>query len=198
MADLRLRRKPSRAVFSKESQVTIKYTPDKYSANKFVTWRLLTYDEIPAWHQDNEYIRSGYRPETNSIRPCFASWLYVHNEAANIFTHLIPAIASLICEALLLGYFRVTYPAATHGDRLAFAFFLLAAASCLGMSATYHTLMNHSASISNLWLRLDYVGIVILTLGDFESGIYLVFYCEPILQQVYWIMVSRQYRSQAL
>jgi adiponectin receptor len=49
--------------------------------------------------------------------------------------------------------------------------------------------MNHSIHVSNLWLRLDFVGIIVLTLGDFVSGIYMVFYCEPTLQKIYWTMV---------
>ena len=108
----------------------------------------------------------------------------------NIFTHLIPAIISMLCGMMLFPFFHSYYPTSTSADKLVFAFFLLAAAICLGMSATYHTLMNHSSSVSELWLRMDYVGIVILTLGDFVSGIYLIFYCEPALQRVYWTMVS--------
>ena len=151
---------------------------------------LQTYDQMPMWHQDNEYIRSGYRRETNSARQCFASWWYMHNETANIFSHLIPAIISMLCGMMLFPFFNSYYPTSTTADKLVFAFFLLAAAICLGLSATYHTLMNHSSSVSDLWLRLDYVGIVILTLGDFVSGICLIFYCEPALQRVYWRIVS--------
>ena len=50
--------------------------------------------------------------------------------------------------------------------------------------------MNHSAHFSDLWGRIDYTGIIILILGDFVSGIYVGFYCEPILQNTYWTMVS--------
>ena len=151
---------------------------------------LLGYDEIPAWHQDNEYIRSGYRPETKSAYLCFASWAYIHNETANIYSHLLPSITSLACQLVIARVLSVKYPRSTVGDRLIFTFFFLTASTCLGMSASYHTLMNHSAKVSNLWLRLDYVGIIILTLGDFVSGIYLVFYCEPTLQKIYWSMVT--------
>lgn len=150
---------------------------------------LLDYDQIPAWHQDNEYIRSGYRPETKSAYLCFGSWAYIHNETANIYSHLVPAITALACQAVVARVLAVRYPNSMIGDRFIFAFFFLTASVCLGMSASYHTLMNHSATVSNLWLRLDYVGIIILTLGDFVSGIYLVFYCEPTLQKVYWSMV---------
>ncbi|KAI4279868.1 MAG: hypothetical protein L6R38_004903 [Xanthoria sp. 2 TBL-2021] len=151
---------------------------------------LLRYDQIPTWHQDNEYILSGYRPESNSTYLCFASWAYLHNETANIFSHFIPSMVWLACQAIIARVLAIKYPDSTIGDRLIFAFFFLTASVCLGISATYHTLMNHSATVSNLWLRLDYVGIMILTLGDFVSGIYFVFYCEPTLQKVYWSMIS--------
>jgi len=151
--------------------------------------KLLSYDEIPEWHQDNEFIRNGYRLESYSAAACFASWTYLHNESVNIFSHLLPSVLALTAEAFLYHYFSIRYPRSTYGDRLVFAFFLMTAAVCLGMSATYHTLMNHSQKVSELWLRLDYVGIIILTLGDFVSGIYMVFYCEPTLQKVYWAMV---------
>ncbi|KAI4095298.1 MAG: hypothetical protein LQ339_007297 [Xanthoria mediterranea] len=150
---------------------------------------LLHYHRIPAWHQDNEHVLSGYRPESKSTYLCFASWAYLHNETANIFSHFIPSIISLACQAIIARVLAIKYPDSTVGDRLIFAFFFLTASVCLGMSATYHTVMNHSATVSNLWLRLDYVGIIILTLGDLVSGIYQVFYCEPTLQNVYWSMI---------
>ena len=150
---------------------------------------LLTYDEISEWHQDNEHILSGYRPETNSVALCFASWAYIHNETFNIFSHLVPTIASAVCLGLLHYYFLERYPDATTGDQLVFGFFLLTAAICFWISSTFHTLLNHSAAVSKLWLQLDYVGIVILTLGDFVSGIYLIFYCERTLRKAYWTMV---------
>jgi adiponectin receptor len=151
---------------------------------------LQSYHEIPEWYQDNDNILHGYRPESNSACACFASWLYVHNETVNIYSHLLPAVLSLIAEGLIYHYFRARYPEATIGDRLIFAFFLLTAATCLDLSAIYHTMMNHSIHVSNLWLRFDFVGIVVLTLGDFTSGIYMVFYCEPTLQKIYWTMVQ--------
>ncbi|RAL04421.1 hemolysin III family protein [Aspergillus ibericus CBS 121593] len=150
---------------------------------------LLSYDEIPEWYQDNEYIRHGYRPVSNSTHACFASWLYLHNETVNIYSHLIPAVFFLAGEGLFYQYLQARYPDATLGDHAVFAFFLLTAVICLGMSATYHTLMNHSLHVSDLWLRLDYVGIIVLTLGDFVSGIYMVFYCEPLLRRIYWGMI---------
>ena len=150
---------------------------------------LLTYDEIPEWYQDNKFVHRGYRPQSNSTRACFASWLYIHNKTVNIYSHLLPGILFLIGQGVMYQYFRDRYPMATIGDRLILVLFLLTAATCLGLSAIYHTLMSHSIDVSHLWLRLDLVGIIVLTLGDFVSGIYMIFYCEPDLQRMYWTMV---------
>lgn len=150
---------------------------------------LSSYDDLPSWHQDNDFIRRGYRPVSNSIRKSLESWLYLHNETINIFSHLIPAVLFFAGEGLMYQYFEVHYPKSTNQDRLAFAFFLLTVATCFFLSVTYHTLMNHSDYISHILLRIDFVGIVIHTVGNFVSGIYMVFYCEPTLQSVYWTMV---------
>jgi len=150
---------------------------------------LLTYDELPEWYRDNEYIRRGYRPESRSMRACFASWFYLHNETVNIFSHLIPSLVFLSAEGWIFKYFDNGYSQARLLDRIVFAVFLLTAFICLGLSATYHTFMNHSPGVSHLLLRVDFIGIVILTCGDFVSGIYVGFYCEPTLQRVYWAMI---------
>jgi adiponectin receptor len=150
---------------------------------------LLSYDEIPEWYRDNKYIQHGYRPVSFSARVSLASWLYLHNESVNIYSHLLPAIGFLFGEWYILHYLHSRYSNATTSDDLIFSFFLLAATGCLGLSTTYHTMINHSPNIEALWLRLDLVGIVLLTLGDFVSGIYMVFWCEPLQRKIYWSMV---------
>ncbi|KAJ5094337.1 hemolysin-III channel protein Izh2 [Penicillium angulare] len=151
---------------------------------------LLSYNELPEWYQDNPFIHVGYRPVSNSTRKCFASLLYLHNESVNIYSHLIPAIAFLVSQWCLYQYLQVWYPSTSLDDQIIFAFFLLTASICLGLSATYHTLASHSHDTCNRWLQLDFIGIVILTLGDFISGIHMIFYCEPDLKLVYWGMIA--------
>lgn len=150
---------------------------------------LLSFDEIPVWLQDNNCIRSGYRPISHSAKRCFESWFYMHNESISIFTHLVPAILLLFAEAIIQPLFEVRYPDATITDRIVFSVFLTTATVCLGVSAGYHTLLNHSKHISELSLRCDFVGIVILTLGFFISGVYIGFYCDPKVRWIYWGMV---------
>lgn len=152
---------------------------------------LLSFDELPEWRQDNEYILHGYRPISGSAQVSFRSWLYTHNESVNIYSHLIPAIIFLLGEWYIQVYLLNRYSSLTGADFFIFTFFLLTAIICLGLSTTYHTLMNHSHEVEQLWLRCDLVGIVVLTLGDFVSGIYMVFWCEPLQRKIYWAMVSQ-------
>ena len=151
--------------------------------------RLLSFQEIPDWHKDNEFVLHGYRPEFKAARACLNSLYYLHNETVNIYTHLIPATLTILAEGLFFQYLDRHYPNAKKTDYIIFGFFILTAVICYLISSTYHTMMCHSEHISQLWLRVDFIGIVILTLGDFVSGIYLVFYCEPLLQKIYWSMV---------
>ncbi|KAL8680934.1 MAG: hypothetical protein Q9186_002894 [Xanthomendoza sp. 1 TL-2023] len=45
---------------------------------------LLQYHTLPAWHQDNAYILTSYRPTpTHSVARCLQSLLYLHNETRN-------------------------------------------------------------------------------------------------------------------
>lgn len=152
--------------------------------------RLLPYDEIPEWYQENEHILHGYRPVSGSVKTSFSSWKYIHNETINIYSHLLPAVAFVLGIWYISQYLHSRYAEVTIADEFIFVFFLFTAAVCLGFSTTYHTLLNHSLALETIWLRLDFVGIVFLTLGDFVSGIYVAFWCEPLLRKIYWAMVS--------
>lgn len=43
--------------------------------------KILSWNEIPAWMQDNVYITGGYRPQTNSYVECLKTLFYLHNES---------------------------------------------------------------------------------------------------------------------
>ena len=156
---------------------------------------LLTYDQIPEWYQDNQYVLTGYRPVSGSVRLSIRSWFYIHNESINIYTHLVPAIAFLFGAWYVVDYLHRTYPEVRMVDDLILGFSILTATICLGLSTTYHTLINHSFAVEVFWLRLDFIGIVVLTLGSFVSGIYVVFWCEPMQRRSYWAMVCTRETS---
>ncbi|XXH01983.1 hypothetical protein Hte_008347 [Hypoxylon texense] len=149
---------------------------------------LLSYDDIPAWYQDNPHIRRGYRPVSHSVRACVRSWTYAHNETMNIYTHLVPAVALLICG---LVYVSIRLRGHTDGgDAAVVVGLMLCEVACLGFSSAYHTLLCHSRAVESLWLRLDFVGIILLILGSVVSGVYVGFWCETLERTIYWSMVG--------
>ena len=151
---------------------------------------LVRWDDLPSWQQDNRYILSGYRPASGSFWGSFSSLGYAHNETVNIYSHLIGAILFTTVGGVLYSVLGSRYPAASKGDVFAFGCFFGGAALCLGMSATYHTISNHSPQVASLGNKLDYVGIVFLTVGSFMGSIFYGFFCEPRMQEIYWTMVS--------
>ncbi|KAK2605611.1 hypothetical protein N8I77_008437 [Diaporthe amygdali] len=171
-----------------ELPITFHNTPTR-AMTKPPKPKLIPFDELPEWYQDNPHIHHGYRPVSGSTRASIASWRHVHNEIINIHTHLVPCAAFLLGEWYVLQHLHARYGTVALADDLVFTAFLLAAAACLGLSAAYHTLINHSQAVEHMWLRLDLVGIVLLTVGDLVSGVYMVFWCEPLQRWIYWAMI---------
>lgn len=168
--------------------------------NPISAWKrleLLSIDLVPSWYGENPYIYTGYRPVFAAAMPCFRSWLYLHNQTANIYTHLVPGLVAVIGNAVLALYFSANYPGATLADRLVFHLYLTACAVCFGVSAAYHTLLCHSMELADFWIRLDYVSISALIMASFVPGLYMGFYCEPMLLRSYLGVVSYNVPSRA-
>lgn len=158
---------------------------------------LLSWEDLPHWRRDNHYILNSYRPTSDSYFESFGSLFYLHNEIFNIHSHLSAAFLFLLLAAYLylsssnlLAPFEVSTPAScTSADILAFSSFFTGAVLCLGISAAYHTISNHSPLVNQWGNQLDYVGIVALITGSFIPSVYYGFYCDPHLQKLYWTMV---------
>lgn len=151
--------------------------------------RLLHWDDLPHWQQDNHHIHTGYRPASFSFLVSFQSLAYLHNETVNIYSHLLPALLAAPAAVLLYRALSPRYEDASASDLMAFGCFFTGAAFCLGMSATYHTITNHSPVVARIGNTLDYVGIVGLIVGSFVPSIYYGFYCVPASQRLYWTMI---------
>ncbi|PVH73973.1 HlyIII-domain-containing protein [Cadophora sp. DSE1049] len=153
---------------------------------------LCSFDEMPEWfrRESNQWILHGYRPISGSARASLCSWSYIHNESVNIYSHLIPAVCFLFGECYIQQYLASRYSRVTGADLITFSIFMLAAATCLSLSTTYHTLVNHSQHMEHLCLRLDMLGVVIFILGDLVLGIYIVFWCEPLPRNIYWSIIG--------
>ncbi|KAJ5918912.1 hypothetical protein N7454_010056 [Penicillium verhagenii] len=151
--------------------------------------KLLHWDELPHWQRDNHHIHTGYRPASSSFWASFQSLGYFHNETVNIYSHLLPAILAAPAAYLLYNALEPRYQTAADSDIAAFACFFAGAAFCLGMSATYHTISNHSPVVARIGNAFDYIGIVGLIVGSFVPSVFYGFYCVPELQHRYWTMI---------
>jgi adiponectin receptor len=151
--------------------------------------RLLHFDQLPKWYQDNPYIQTGYRPVSHSYHTCLHSLSYLHNETINIYTHLLPAIILALALPTLQLRISSIYAHAPWMDRFMLTLTPMAALFTLSLSATYHTLMNHSPYVSASCLLADYSGILVLILASFISGVYVGFYNSAFHQSLYWGMI---------
>ncbi|KAK7205406.1 adiponectin receptor protein [Myxozyma melibiosi] len=134
--------------------------------------RVLFWDDLPAWRQDNQFIRSGYRHESFSWKGCFESLTYLHNESVNIYSHLVGSLFFLIFLGVTLDALLPRYPSTSTKDFAVFIIFFVGAVLCLGMSSTYHCMNCHSESVAKFGNRLDYIGIIFLIVGSFVPAIY--------------------------
>ena len=146
---------------------------------------LVLWDELPHWRKDNAYIHSGYRQTSNSYWRSFVSLGYLHNESVNIWTHLLGAIGFTAGGIFLYSVVAPRYEPASVSDKLVFSCFFAGAFLCLGMSATYHTLCNHSPEVARWGNKLDFTGIVFLIVGSYVPALYYGFFCQPTLLTVY-------------
>lgn len=150
---------------------------------------IVLWERLEEWQQDNHYIRSGYRPATNSYKKSIASLTYLHTETFNIWSHLIGTVLFALGGPILYFALKQRYEEASSTDVLVFLCFFLGAIVCMGMSATFHTITNHSPTVSKFGNQLDYFGIVFLIVGSFIPSIHYGFTCDPPLITTYWTMI---------
>jgi len=155
-------------------------------------WKVSSFDKLPNWMRDNEYLQFGHRPELNSYRECFKSVFRIHTETGNIWTHLLGAVVFITLTVLfylkpLCEYCNVDIDL---NEKLIFLFFFVSAILCLGISSVFHTVCCHSEKVSNLFSKLDYAGIALLTVGSFIPWIYYGFYCQFTEKVVYLTCIS--------
>lgn len=151
---------------------------------------LIVWDDLPSWRRDNAFLLTGYRATSNSYASSLHSLLYLHNESVNIWSHLLGAILFLLSGIFLRSVVLPRYPIASQADLVAFACFFGGAVACLGMSATYHAISNHSEEVARWGNKLDYSGIVFLIVGSYVPALYYGFFCRPTLMTIYLYTVS--------
>ncbi|RKF57778.1 ADIPOR-like receptor SPBC12C2.09c [Erysiphe neolycopersici] len=74
----------------------------------------VTWEKLPAWQQDNHYIRTGYRPASASFLKSFASLGYLHNESVNIYSHLLGAFFFTVLGSLIYYFMIILHFHSSH------------------------------------------------------------------------------------
>jgi adiponectin receptor len=151
-------------------------------------YQLLEYKDLEHWMKDNEFILTGYRKASYSFRRSINSVLKLHNETANIFSHLLGASLFAIS---LYRFQTVVWPqisSAHFGDIAAVSTYYLAVINCLILSSIFHTFSNHSKEMYKFGNELDHLGVVLVIYGSTMPGTYFEFYCHPTLRGFYWAL----------
>lgn len=152
---------------------------------------LLSWAEIPEWQKpDLSYVKSGYRTATPSCAQCISSWLYLHNETVNIFSHLFGAALFFALPFILYNELDQRYSTSPLDDIAVMSIYLLGVAACFASSALFHTLISHSAEGFAFGRQLDFQGIIVLMWSASVPMIYYTFYMERRLQRVYWSLTT--------
>ncbi|TGO64148.1 hypothetical protein BELL_1051g00020 [Botrytis elliptica] len=184
----RMRQRGSQQIVSTGSNVYI--SDDSTLLQKTKTRVLLLFEELPEWAKDNEYILSGWRPETNSYWECLKSMGYIHNESGNIYTHFFATVWMVILGSWWNGYANDWYPATNSDDAIIFCLFFLGGTACYILSTVYHLFSNHSHATYLLCLKLDFLGILVVIAGSFPPGLWYTFPCASRQLKFTWIAVD--------
>jgi hypothetical protein len=60
---------------------------------KFQSWKVVGYSNLPQFLQDNDFLKKGHRPPLPNLTECFKSIFRIHTETGNIWTHLLGSVA---------------------------------------------------------------------------------------------------------
>ena len=135
---------------------------------------LVHWDDLPPFLQDNEFIHTSYRPASTSYLTSIRSLAYTHNQTGNIYTQLIFVLLLLTLAYHLL---QITLPSPTSSDRVVFGIFFIGLITSLSLSFVFHTICNHSKSVQDFWLNLDFIGLLVASSCGFVPGVWYTFYC---------------------
>lgn len=130
----------------------------------------------PAHLAFNRFVLGGYRAAPTTLRSALASVLSLHNETANIFSHLLPGVVAARWAAAALGG-PLAGPAGGPAALVGLAD--AATAACLFCSVGYHTLMPATATRAayDALLAVDVWGVWAVNVGAGAAVAYTLLPC---------------------
>lgn len=173
----------------RQEQSALSYSPSSTLQKPKTHRPLISWEDLPEWSKDNEYIKTCYRPTSNSFFDSFRSCFYVHNETGNIYSHFLATLWMMALPILYYPYFKSNYPTADTDDWIVFGIFFLGGALCFALSTGYHILSNHSHAVHDVYHQLDLLGISTVTAACFPPGMWYSFPCTARSTKMFWIGV---------
>ena len=177
------------------------------------TFNLISYKQLFATFPqmgDNPFICKHYRRPTNSPYSCISSAVRIHNETANIWTHLFPSVIALVFMYYNLFSDPVSFQYHSPKvdlrliDRLFLNLPLMGNFLCFGISTVYHCFTNHVHWACCL-REVDFLGIAVLnclhsiTLNHFKfyhhSHLSIIFSTITILTMVGFAFILKTLRN---
>jgi len=140
----------------------------------------LKFYQAPKFLTSNPFILSGYRRKM-SVRECLMSIFQIHNETANIWTHLIGVF--FFCSYLLDNYYKYE----STPQKTMFYVSVGACITCYLLSCVYHTFNCHSHKLYQTLLYCDFIGIVATICGITGATIFFIMRCSPEARNIYMI-----------
>ncbi|CAK7205567.1 hypothetical protein SEUCBS139899_008344 [Sporothrix eucalyptigena] len=121
--------------------------------------------------------------------PAVSVWLI--NTYTQVSEFVTTAVGSILQAVGATEFARAhgTSSYDTSSSTLVLSCFAAGAVACLGMSATYHALSNHSPAVARWGNKLDYSGIVFLIVGSYVPTLYYGFFCHPRWLTVYLYLI---------
>ncbi|KAF2113707.1 hemolysin-III related-domain-containing protein [Lophiotrema nucula] len=129
-------------------------------------------------------VLSRHRPFSTCYTESLKSIMALHNEAINIWSHLIPTFWFLTMAV----WFAATSEDPLDDDMAVVLIYQSAATFCFACSTLYHVFADHVHA--DWWQHLDHFGIVTVIWSSAIPFIHFSFDLERYTQQAYIILVS--------
>mmetsp|Transcript_10191 Transcript_10191/g.17499 ORF Transcript_10191/g.17499 Transcript_10191/m.17499 type:complete len:340 (+) Transcript_10191:221-1240(+) len=147
----------------------------------------VSHEQVQPWAV-RKGIEVGYRLHNLPMIKYIESMFTVHNETANVWTHMLSALVFFGMSIwLFTHYFHVNPIPMVH--RTLISLYAFCAGVTFGVSSIYHLFRDQSLQWYNTLRAIDFQSILLLITASYLPAISMAYHFTPTLQQVYLSLV---------